>query len=269
MGAGTTFDVGRDALPIEGASANGEWIDRGLVALFDVGRGIELIGNNRATTNTTLRGPGGVPTFSGTISQQYAHRDAYALTGAMSILILCDVDALSGYGALIAKQSTTTTHAPFELRLGATSTDSQINLVRANASTFTATNMAFVNLVAAGSRLVTIVFSMESAVQAPGCAVWINGQKTTYPASGSATVTDNGAAVWIGRRYDGATQLTGRIHFIGLMNRAADDEMAADFKRSPRSLYAPTRIWAPMSAGGGGAAIFRRTLSNRIGVRNV
>jgi hypothetical protein len=128
-----------------------EWRQRGLVALFDTRAGIELIHNNRASNLSTTRSPsaGGMAAdFSGTANQQYAHRDAYSTTGAMTLVFVMDVDTLSNYGALIAKQGTTTSDAPYEVRLGAGSGDSQISmLLRVVGPTIGTSNASGSNLI--------------------------------------------------------------------------------------------------------------------------
>lgn len=169
----------------------------------------------------------------------------------MTLMILCDIDALSGYGALIAKQASSTTYAPYELRLGASSTDSRINFLRAYASSYAQVTPSGSNLVAAGSKLVRIVLACGEGY-GPAGAVWVNGSKTTFAATSGFPAEDNGSSsVWIGRRYDGVTQLDGRIYHIGLLNRAANDADAAEFTERPFSLFEPRRIWVPVSAGGG------------------
>ena len=229
-----------------------DWVKRGLIALFDTRNAIEVMAGNRASAiSSALMGSAGglAADFSGTANQQYAHRAAYATTGAMSLLILCDVDALSGYGALIAKQASSTTYAPYELRLGASSTDSRINFLRAYSSSYSQVTPSGSNLVAAGSKLVRIVLACGEGF-GPAGAVWVNGSKTTFAATSGIPAEDNGASVWIGRRSDGATQLDGRIYHIGLLNRAATDADAAEFTERPFSLFEPRRIWVPVSAGG-------------------
>lgn len=236
-----------------------DWADRGLVALFDVRNAVEVFSGAVATNRTALLAPsvgGDAADFSGTANQQYAHRAAYAQTGAFSLLILCDVDALTNFGALIAKNGTTTTNTPYELRLGNGATDSRISITRCDASTFGNANGSAGNLIAAGSRFVRLIVTSNTADRSPSGDVWVNGVKTSYTttASGSAA-TDSGATVWIGRRFDGATQLDGRIFHIGLMNRAANDADAFAFFDNPFGVFESRRILVPVSAGGGAVPV--------------
>jgi len=188
---------------------------------------------------------------------RWAHQAAFAQTGPMSIMVLCDVDALSGYGALIAKQGTTTTNAPYELRLGASPTDSKLNLLRANASSFG--NRALpADVISAGSRGVALCLSF-SGRDPNGFAYIKGGSDVTsggmFAGTGAGDVTDNGADVWIGRRYDGATQLDGRIYYIALFNRAVTQSEAVEWSANKWSLYEPRRVWVPVSAGGGSTSL--------------
>lgn len=74
-----------------GVGANQKWINRGLVALFDVRQAPELISGDFATnkTNLVVSTSGGIAgDFSGVANQQYAHRPAYAITGDISVVIV-------------------------------------------------------------------------------------------------------------------------------------------------------------------------------------
>ena len=66
--------------------------------------------------------------------------------------------------------------------------------------------------------------------------------------------------------YDSSVYWSSMFRF----DRALSEAEIARIGTLPRErLIRSRRIWVPVSTGGGGAAIFRRTLSNRIGVRNV
>jgi hypothetical protein len=236
-----------------------EWRQRGLVALFDTRAGIELIHNNRASNLSTTRSPsaGGMAAdFSGTANQQYAHRDAYSTTGAMTLVFVMDVDTLSNYGALIAKQGTTTSDAPYEVRLGAGSGDSQISMLRASSANYGTSNASGSNLISAGEKIVRLVIRFTEADEIPIGHAFVNGAKLSF---GGLPVgrppTDNTlATVWIGRRYDGATQLDGRIYYVALFNRALSDSEALALTANPWKLYAkrPKRVF--VTAGGSAAS---------------
>lgn len=237
--------------PQRPTGVSAEWETRGLVALFDTRLGVELIHNNRASNLSTTLSPaaGGMAAdFSGTANQQYAHRPAYATTGAMTLVILFDVDALSSYGALIAKQASPTTYCPYELRLGNGSTDSTISWLRGASGTYTFGTASGSNLIAAGDKAVHLIWRISEA-SSSGSA-FVNGTKYDFSAAG-VTPLDNGSSVWIGRRSDGATQLDGRIYYVALFNRAISDAEAQALTANPWQLYAkrPKRIF--LSTGGG------------------
>lgn len=221
------------------------WRSRGLVALFDTRAGIELLHNNPASNLTSTLSPavaGMAADFSGTANQQYAHRPAYATTGALTLVIMCEVDALSGYGALIAKQATTTTYCPYELRIGDGSTDSKISFLRANTNYHIWSHSTDIVSAAANTRQTLIFRTNGQARLEDAPTVIVNGVKTTldteFNSGVTGAVTDNGASVWIGRRSDGATQLDGRIYYVALFNRAISDFEAFMLTANPWQLYA-------------------------------
>lgn len=237
--------------PQRPTGVSAEWESRGLVALFDTRLGVELIHNNRASNLSTTLSPavGGMAAdFSGTANQQYTHRPAYATTGAMTLVFVLDVDALSGYGALIAKQASSITYCPYELRLGNGSTDSTLFWLRGAAGTYSLGSVSGSNLVSAGSSAVRLIWRVNANTTAG--AAFVNGVKTDFT-SGGQNPLDNGSSVWIGRRSDGATQLDGRIYYVALFNRAISDQEALALTANPWQLYAkrPKRIF--VSAGGG------------------
>ena len=249
------FDKPRARPTPNDVGASKAWIGRGLVALFDARYGIERISGDRASVNTATRAvsEGGVAAdFSGTANQRYAHRPAYAQSGPFSLLILCDIDALTGYGALISKQQSSTTHCPYELRIGSGATDSKFEVVRCSATNFGTAQASATSILSAPAKLVRLVLSVTNSDKAALGTLWVNG--VGYSLNGIVSgedATGTGTPdVWIGRRQDGATQLDGRIYHIGLVNRAVTAGEAYDFTRNPWSVFEPKRIWVPVSAGG-------------------
>ena len=224
-------------------------ITLGLKAVFDVPNAIEVITGNRANTNTSTRGvslKGAVGSFASTANQRYTSHPNFAITGDLSIVVYCDVNALSNYGALIAKQATTTTNAPYELRLGVASTDSVLSLLRANASAFGSRTGSFSNTVTAGQKNWCAVLSV-SGQDAKGPCWWSNGGTGSFSGTGAGTVTDNGSDVWIGRRFDGATQLDGKIYYIALYNRLLSEPEGRSIINNPAQIFkgTSTNIWVP------------------------
>ncbi len=178
-----------------------------MVALFDCRSGVELISGARASVDGVPRlgsATGVGADFSGTRNLRWAHLPAFALTGPMTIFIYCDVDALTNYGGLIAKQGSTTTYAPYEIRIGGSGpTDSQMWFGRASSSAIFAERSSGGSLVAAASLGNRIFFTDSDGTLAANTRnVIVNGVKTLLAAgeAGSATgaaIADNGADVWI------------------------------------------------------------------------
>jgi len=223
-----------------GASAL--WRAHGLVALFDTRLGVELIHNNRASNLTTSvsSGVGGIAAdFSGTANQQYAHREAYSTTGAMTLVFLLDVNALSNFGALIAKQGTTTSNCPYEIRLGASPTAGDLQCLRASASAYSFSTVSGSNIIFAGDKFVRLIVRFTDADEVPIGHAFVNGTKYAFGDVPVGRVpTDNTlATVWIGRRYDGATQLDGRIYYVALFNRAISDAEVLALTVNPWQVY--------------------------------
>lgn len=231
--------------PPEGARASHKWVQRGLVALFDCRAGVEVLSGDRATIDTTIRAlteGGRTADFLGSGVQRYPHRAAYALTGEFSLLILCDVDALSNYSPLIAKEATSTTHCPFELRFGAGAGDSLINVVRADATSYGVATGTVNLLPTVPATLARVVVRVPTNSRDPDGTAWVNGVRADFTAITQTGnfVTDNGVSdVWIGGRPDGVTHLDGRIYHIGLMNRAVLAEEAQEFNENPWDVFDP------------------------------
>lgn len=226
-----------------------------MAALFDTRQARELISGAYATNRTSFPAAsvaGMGEDFSGTANQQYAHRAAFAIAGPLTIVVLCDVDALTGFGAVIAKQNTTTSVTPYELRAGLSGTDTQLMLGRASAAQFMQSRAGTVNRVSAGARgLLLAVSDVGGVLTTANQTFYVN--TVAYPAitaggvaDGSAVTDDGSSAVWIGRRFDGATQLDGRIYFVALFNRALGSGALKLLVDNPWQLFAPipAQYWA-------------------------
>lgn len=250
--------------PAHYAPASGKWLRRGLVALFDQRHLTDVVSGARASANTGVHAvtvDGVSLDYSGTANTQYAHRPEYATTGPFTIVSLFDVDAHTNFGALIAKQGTTTRNAPYELRIGpAAAGDSRINLLRASAAASASKVISGTNLIpnVPAPRQLLIVTGSSASIGTSG-EYWINGVGATYTGAGGGDSTDNSSAVWIGRRYDGATQLDGRIYFVALFNRAVTAAEARDISANPWQLFESRRIVVPEASSGPGAQTLTAT----------
>jgi hypothetical protein len=217
---------------------------RELRALFDCRAAVELVHNNSAKNRSTLAAPSvaGMPgDFSGSANQQYAHRPGYAITGPLTILALMEVRSLSTYSAIVAKQASPTTFCPFELRLGNAPGGGDINMVRANGDYKGFKAPAALITAQPNVLQLLVVRCLNGLVETPADAV-VNGVKTalsTGEGVATANCSDNGADVWLGRRSDGATQLDGRLYYVGLSGRYWSDAEADKLRARPWQLYAP------------------------------
>lgn len=244
--------------PQEIADPAQSWIDRGMVALFDTVHGVELISNSLASVRTALpmAAKDGAPADFSTTYQRYAHRPAYAQTGPCTIAMVLDVDALTNYGHLIAKQRTNGNDIPFELRLGSGSGDSRVNLTRASASSSGGATGSGSDLISAGSTSVLLIASMGFGI-GPAFDLWIDGKKYSVAANDDGTgASDDGASdLWIGQRQDGVTQLDGRIYYAALFDRQFSDAMASELTADRFSIYESGSIWVPVSSGGAASPV--------------
>ncbi len=246
----------RTTQPEVGVGVNPKWVERGLVALFDCRQGMELISGDRATSNTAtyVTGANGVAAdFSGTANQQYAHRASYVVTGAITIAPLIDVSALTNYGAIISKMGSTTANVPFELRVGNAATDGKIYFGRATGSGITQYSSS-TNLLSAPFSGMIIVSSSSGLVQNQPYT-HVNGVKSTPNITGGTTgnCTDNGSSVvWIARRFDGVTQLDGRLYYVPLFNVELSDAHKKELYENPWDIYAPQQrnIYVGVSSSG-------------------
>ena len=182
----------------------------------------------------------------------FANRADYGLAGAMTIVVIADVDTLTNYGALVSCQDTTTTNG-WELRLGFGVTDSRILMHRANTDLRQYTAAAS-NLILAGSLNNFIAVTFPSAAVDTAPTYNINGvQYFGALISGSAT----GAAIAststldIGARASGGTQLDGGVQLVLLWNRALSFAELEQIRANPWQIFPPLeREIYVVSAGG-------------------
>ena len=225
----------------------------GLSALFDCGLATELISGQRASNRTSslVARPLGQPDdYSGGSNQQYPHIDAYAITGPLTIVCALELDALSQYSAIISKQATTTTYAPYEWRLSDSATDGKMAFLRSKTVGYRPWKASSAIVSASASTVQVLAMRSNGSVVETPVDAFVNGVKTalttTYTDTGA--IADNGSStVWIGRRYDGATYLDGRIYYVALWARGLSDAEIGVLSQNPWSVYAPRRIDVPVS----------------------
>jgi hypothetical protein len=239
----------------------GNPISHGLGGLFDTRNAVELVYSNAAKNKTSLISAtqaGLAADFSATANQQYSHRPGYAATGAVTIFAVVVIRSLSSYTAIISKEQTTTRNMPYELRLGNTSSDGAFTYGRANNADYKRSS-ASTSIASASVNLQTIAARSISGNPADIPDAFVGYIKTalSVKAGGATTVTDTGADVWIGRRFDGATQLNGKILYVAVWGRALGDSEIFSLTANPWQLFAtlPRRIWAPGAAAGGDTSV--------------
>lgn len=255
--------------PQRPTGVSADWKARGLVALFDTRRQLELVHNNPASSSGTSSRPsllGVTADFATTASQRYSHRPTYATTGALTIIAFGDVAALTDYTAIIAKQATTTTYGAYELRMGASGpTAGDPFFVRADATSFGYVYTYGLALAPGVSQVVSLRTAVGSSNDT--AAVFGVGRSFATLASaggGPVAPADNGSDVIIGGRSDGVTHLNGRLYYVALFNRALTDGEVLSIVANPWQLYAkrPKRLFLSVGGGGGVTGTAAVTLGN-------
>jgi len=248
-----------DSQPQEAIGANPEWVSRGLVALFDQRILVDVVNGIRASSNSGVAMPsrqGIGQDYSGTANTQYPHHPAYAITGPLSIVALLEVDTLTNYNAIISKQATTTTAAPYEFRLGYGPTVAQPTLLRAGAADYrehTTTSSAIFSAPFSGTIIATYPTGITGNT---GGFLYTNGVQTALNlllGSGTVAVTDNGSSpVCIGRRAAGTTQLDGKIYYVALFNRELSASDAKAISENPWQLFESRHSYIPLNIASSG-----------------
>lgn len=220
----------------------------GCRALFDLRWGVDLISGRFCSSNSATRftGIGGqAHDFSGGSNLQWAHHPDYAITGPLTVVAFLDVDTLSNYGAIIAKQGATTNNICYEWRVGAAINDSKLQMNRGGAACY-GTAYAGTNQFSAGAKQVCIAQRWPSDQCDAGSSVFTNGVEvglsSTFSGSGSRTITDNGSSsVWVGRRFDtSAVALDGKIYWVALFDRGLDNNEIFNIYANPSIIF-PTQ----------------------------
>ena len=235
------------------------------------GRLIEVSRGLQPSTNTAVSriGVTGVSAdYSGTQATRFGNKPQFGLASPMTIIAFLDVDALTGFGAVVACQNTSYSYG-WEFRLGLSSADSCLALTRANAGVkqYKASSS---NLITAGQTNVCVAVICANAAITTTPTFIVNDVSYTGIDAGGAGTGDQTAPLsplWIGQRYDGGTQLDGAINAIGLWNRALSAAAVARIRQNRWALQQPTprRIWVASA----GAATVSTTQVGSWSVRNL
>lgn len=213
----------------------------GLKALFDLSSGRELISGVGPTTvpverKATATGVGAK--FAGSGELVYAHRPSFVILGDITIVAFVDVDSFSNYSAIISKQETTTTHCPYELRLGGSAAaNSNIQLLRTSGSLDAMDGLATLPSPKPG-----MFISAGHSVSAGVNRYCYDGVVQDAAGRSTSAATDNGGSnVIIAGRSDGFTHFNGTMFWIALFARFLAADELVELKRRPWQFFAPQR----------------------------
>lgn len=177
----------------------------------------------------------------------FSHNAKYDILGPITLITCVDVDTLTNYGAIISKNSGTTTNLPYELRIGDGATDSQIGFVRAN-SNYRAFRASTSNTLSAGSQRNIVAVTQTANIQ-NSPIFYVNG--TTYSGvvsgtapggTGSGAPTSNSGLLYIGKRGDGVTYLDGAIRWVVGFSRILSANEIAVFSANPYQIFRPLEL---------------------------
>lgn len=222
-------------------------LTKGLSAFFCNGSGglVDLVSMVRPSFDESARKAGLLGLSSDYLAEQtgFASRQNYFLAGAMTIVVILDVDALTSFSHVIAKQASSTTNG-WELRLGQASTESGISTLRAN-TTFSSFEGGDGPLITAGTKdnFVAVCFPSGLVEDAPDFAN-VNGLEMTnwIDSGGSATGAQgtSDADLFLGERLDKATKLDGAITMVALFERALSFSETELLRKDPWRMIKPS-----------------------------
>ena len=186
---------------------------------------------------------------------QFADRPQYNFSGAWSLAIAFDLDALTSYTALLDHSQTTTLNG-FEIRLGSGGSDSRVHVVRKAASTYRAHTGTADKFAAATVDNVLVVVFPDGQVGTEPVAYWAAGSETLTRSGTDATdlqgaTTNN--LIFAGRT-GGTTSLDGAIKMAHFFDVALSPTEARALVRNITSIYAPANdapFLLPGAAPGG------------------
>ena len=224
----------------------GNPLAQGLSAAFDLQSSRDLITQATPSVNTstrTARNQKVGRAFSAGTNTQFPHRSNFALTGQMTALVVMDINALSDYTAIIAKQATATTYNIYEFR-AANTTSGNLSLVEGSATDYAIWDSPS-SIISAGFSGV-VGFTRDTNVAATGTRnFYANGRKFSSSLTRSMTgnIADDGLSpVYLGTRADGVTKLNGNIYLTALWSRVLSDSEITSFSNNPWQIFAPSSL---------------------------
>ena len=234
-------------------------LNTGLIASFESGAGggftdvskgrLPVADNSTDRVGTT----GKSRDYAGTQNTQFINT-GYGLAGALTIIVACDVDALTNYSPLVANTASNTTNG-WELRIGSGASDSVIMMHRAN--TNFKQNISSSDKITAGSKNNFIAVTCVDGDIGASPSGFVNGSFFSMPTAtgagtGAAVANSSTVNLYIGSRADGVTMLDGAIQFVRLWDRVLSNDEILALYANPWQIFAPQKrnIWVGVAGGG-------------------
>lgn len=185
-------------------------------------------------------------------SLQFASSNRYNVVGEVTVAVLALPTSVSS-GYIVSKTTSNgATATPFSVGLES----GGLTLNRATATAYrvwqSSTSLATANTIQLLSVSGTAV--MDAAPRFYKNGVFDTTTPTNlFGGSGFGPAATNALPLRIGNRDDGTTPFSGRVLFAAVWNRQLFGAEHAELASNPWALFAPRRIWVPVSAGGGGS----------------
>ena len=206
-----------------------------------------------ADTGTQQIGIAGISrAYTGGTKSTFANSPRYGLASAMTLVVVCDVNTLTNYGALISCENQPDVSG-WELRVGNGPTDSVILASRSTSGGYYQYKTG-ANRINAGSKNNFVAVTYPSALVESTPSFYVNGVayaavfvgNTSTGAQLASTLTLD-----IGARAAGTTQLDGAVLFAGLWNRALAAGEIESLRGNTSQVYLgqSRRIWTPTAGG--------------------
>lgn len=210
-----------------------------------LGRLVDVLDQTKSTGNSLpVVGRRGRASEFDLRDARFAHKTRYAIVSSGVTFLACmEVDAFTNYAHVVAKQSTSTTHCPYEFRLGYGATDAELTVVRASGSSFRvwrANSGAGIPTPPAGRPTVCGFSVADNLCQTAPTFVVDGATWTAIDGGGGGTgsVTDVGAEMMFGYRPDAATRLDGRIYGAVLLNTGVSARVLAELSQQLQNFFA-------------------------------
>lgn len=227
---------------------------RGLRAVFDLRSGSELLSRARMgshTSNRTALGRQGEGRYYQQISPEstiWAHRPAYATTGNMSLLVVCDIRTVGfQYGTLAKKADYSGATGPFYVAACDEVGDGKLTVIESASLGVSSVWALSTQVIFDGFSGAIVLTRNGSTTQSGSRTFFVNGAK--YAAAlristgaDSAIADDGVSPVEIGNfALNKGARLDGMVYLAALWDRALFDTEAIELSRNPWQLLQPRR----------------------------